>query len=124
MAIKQLLEAFKARIQTVQGVNYAYGLWAGDAVYPYWVADAAETLHVFEDGSTTGRITLQGWTRGSRADLLTEAQGIAQKFNGYTYAAASGFACAIEYVGMNSIPQADIELKSIVMQFDFKTWEG
>lgn len=121
MAINRLLTAFAARIAPLN-VNYAFRLWRGDAVYPYWVADVSATTHAYEDGSTTGRITLQGWTRGDMQTFLAEAQRIARQFNGYTEA-ENGFGCAIDYAAMQNVPQADIELKSVIMYFDFKTWE-
>ena len=81
-----------------------------------------ENMRTFEDGSTRGTITLTGWTRGKMMDFLTEAETILKAFSGYTYA-ENGFSCAIDANAFNIVPQADVELKSIQIVFDFRTWE-
>lgn len=122
MAINSLLATFAARIAPLN-VNYAYGLWKGDAVYPYWVGEVTETMHAFEDGSSRGQIRLRGWTRGELSALMEEAERIKRQFTGYTVG-VEGFGCAIDYNSLLPVPQADIELKSVEIQFDYKTWEG
>ena len=122
MAINSLLATFAARIAPLN-VNYSYGLRKGDAVYPYWVGEITETTHAFEDGSSRGQIRLRGWTRGELSALMEEAERIKQQFTGYTVG-VEGFGCAIDYNSLLPVPQADIELKSVEIQFDYKTWEG
>lgn len=104
-------------------VNYAFGTWKDTPVYPYWVSTVGENMRVFEDGSTAGTITLTGWTRGSLRELMAEAETIKKRFSGYTYA-EGGFGCAIDANTSNIIPQMDIELKSMQIVFDYKTWEA
>jgi len=122
VAINSLLATFAARIAPLN-VNYSYGLRKGDAVYPYWVGEITETTHAFEDGSSRGQIRLRGWTRGELSALMEEAERIKQQFTGYTVG-VEGFGCAIDYNSLLPVPQADIELKSVEIQFDYKTWEG
>ena len=122
MAINSLLATFAARIAPLN-VNYSYGVRKGDAVYPYWVGEITETMHAFEDGSSRGQIRLRGWTRGELSALMEEAERIKRQFTGYTVG-GEGFGCAIDYDSLLPVPQADIELKSVEMQFDYKTWEG
>lgn len=114
------MAAFNARMPS--DVNYAFGLWRGSPVYPYWVSTMGETMRAFEDGRTRGTITLTGWTRGSLSELLTQAEAIQRAFYGYT-AAGDGFSCAIDANAVVIIPQTEIELKSIQIVFDFTTWE-
>lgn len=122
MAVKSLLATFAARIAPLN-VNYSYGVRKGDAVYPYWVGEVTEIMHAFEDGSSRGQIRLRGWTRGELSALMDEAERIKQQFTGYMVG-VEGFGCAIDYNSLTPVPQADIELKSVELQFDYKTWEG
>lgn len=122
MAVNRLLAVFAERIAPLN-VNYAYGVWKGDAVYPYWVGELSEIMHAYEDGSSRGRILLHGWTRGELSVLMEQAEQIKRQFSGFTVG-VDGFGCAIDYNGMTPIPQGDIELKSIDIQFEYKTWEG
>lgn len=122
MAVNSLLATFAARIAPLN-VNYSYGVRKGDAVYPYWVGEVTEMTHAFEDGSSRGQIRLRGWTRGELSALMDEAERIKRQFTGYTVG-VEGFGCAIDYNSMIPVPQGDIELKSVEMQFDYKTWEG
>lgn len=122
MAVNSLLATFAARIAPLN-VNYSYGVRKGDAVYPYWVGEVTEIMHAFEDGSSRGQIRLRGWTRGELSALMDEAERIKRQFTGFTVG-VEGFGCAIDYNSLTPVPQADIELKSVEMQFDYKTWEG
>lgn len=119
MAINKLLQVFGDRMPPV---NYSFDVWKDAPVYPYWVSTVGENARVFEDGSIAGTITLRGWTRGSWNDFIAEAETIKKRFAGYTYS-ESGFGCAIDANTSNIIPQTDIELKSMEIVFDYKTWE-
>ena len=51
------------------GINYEFGVWTSEAVYPYWVGEYQETPPLNEDGMQETTFILSGFTRGKWLEL-------------------------------------------------------
>ena len=108
------------------GLNYAFGRWEDDPVYPYFVGEYQESPAVSEDGLQEATFNLTGYTRGSWLELETAKEQMENYFNrisGKTVIAASGTAVAIFYERSLVIPTLDAELKKMEINLLIKEWK-
>ena len=108
------------------GLNYAFGVWNGDPVYPYFVGEYQETPSTTEDGLQESTFVLTGFTRGSWLELEEAKEQIEKHFNrvsGKTVIADSGSAVAVFYAHSLVVPTGDAELKRIEINLDVKEWK-
>ena len=109
------------------GLNYEFGEWKSDVVYPYWVGEYQELNPLNEDGMHETSFILTGFTRGSRLELEKEKDKIQKIFpqcGGYKAIADDGSAVAIFYSGcLANGPTGDAELKKIEVNLTIKEWK-
>ena len=109
------------------GLNYEFGEWKSDVVYPYWVGEYQELNPLNEDGMHETSFILTGFTRGSRLELEREKEKIQKMFpqcGGYKAIADDGSAVAIFYAGcLANLPTGDAELKKIEVNLTIKEWK-
>ena len=109
------------------GLNYEFGEWKSDLVYPYWVGEYQELDPLNEDGMHETSFILTGFTRNSRLELEREKEKIQKKFpqcGGYKAIADDGSAVAIFYAGcLANVPTGDAELKKIEINLTIKEWK-
>ena len=109
------------------GLNYEFGEWKSDVVYPYWVGEYQEIDPLNEDGMHETSFILTGFTRGSRLELEREKEKIQKIFpqcGGYKAIADDGSAVAIFYSGcLANVPTGDAELKKIEVNLTIKEWK-
>lgn len=106
-------------------LNYAFMEWKGKPVYPYFVGEYQEQPAVSEDGLQEADFILNGFTRGSWADLEAAKTKIENYFNRYglTAIAPSGNAVAVCYNNSFVVPTGDAELKRIEIHLAVKEWK-
>lgn len=111
---------------TDAGLNYEFGEWTSDPVYPYWTGEYQETEPLYEDGEQESLFILTGWTRGKYIDLEKEKEKIKKQFpmiEGKTVIADDGSAVTIFYASaIGGIPTGDAELKKIQVNLTVKEW--
>lgn len=108
------------------GINYDFGEWASEVVYPYFVGEYQESPQMNEDGMQETTFLLTGFSRGSWLQLETEKEKIENHFNkvgGKTVITASGAAVAIFYANSLIVPTGDAELKKIQINLIIKEWK-
>ena len=109
------------------GLNYEFGRWDSEVVYPFWVGEYQEIDPINEDGLYDTSFILTGFTRGSRLELELEKEKIQKIFpqcGGYKAIAEDGSAVAIFYAGcLANVPTGDAELKKIEVYLTIKEWK-
>ena len=105
------------------GINYQFGEWQGDVKYPYFVGEYTQDDYVDENQKTSGTFLLDGWTRGSRIDLLRADEKIKETFKSLVTVIGDK-AFFVRYGGSNMIPTGGMELKKITITLFIQEWEG
>lgn len=107
---------------TTAGINYEFGEWTSDVVYPYFVGEYQEQPATTEDGLQEATFILNGFSRSSWA-ALEEAK--AKIENLFTYNASileNGSGVDVSYSGSLVIPTGDAELKRMQINLSIKEW--
>ena len=108
------------------GLNYEFGEWTSDPVYPYWTGEYQEVEPMNESGMQEGTLMLTGWHRGSYLELEREKEKIENEFpktGGKIVTADDGSVVAIFYANaIGGIPTGDAELKKIQVNLTVKEW--
>lgn len=120
-----VLNFIKSGLESI-GVNYEFGEWTSDVVYPYFVGEYQESAGDSEDGFQSSTFILAGFTRNTWLELEQEKEKIEKLFSqvsGETAIAESGNAVAVFYSHSLIIPTGDAELKKIEIYLDCKEWK-
>jgi hypothetical protein len=119
-----LLNLFKVTLEGL-GINYEFGEWTSDIVYPYFVGEYQESASDSEDGLQPSTFILTGFSRNSVLELAQAKEKIKGFFKpeGITAIAESGNAMAVSYSHSLVIPTGDAELKKIEIYLDCKEWK-
>ena len=104
------------------GINYEFGRWNSEPVYPYFVGNTSEVTK--EDYPKETAFILEGFTRGSKLELLQAKEIIENHFErGITAILENGSGVAVFYAGSLIVPTGDAELKSIQVNLIIKEWK-
>lgn len=106
-------------------LNYAFGMWEGEPVYPYFTGEYQEVPPTAEDGLQEADFILTGWHRGSWLELETAKEKIENYFyrDGRSAIASNGNAVVVSYSNSFVIPSGDAELKKIEIHLSVKEWK-
>lgn len=107
---------------TNAGINYEFGEWTSDVIYPYFVGEYQESEPMTEDGLIESTFILTGFSRGSWLDLENAKEIIQRLFSNFTIITESGSGLAIYYGGALIVPTGDAELKRIEIRLTIKEW--
>ena len=107
---------------TTAGINYEFGEWTSDIIYPYFVGEYQETEPTTEDGLIESTFILVGFSRGSWLDLENAKEIIQRLFSNFTTITESGSGLVIHYGGAMIVPTGDAELKRIEIRLSIKEW--
>lgn len=107
---------------TNAGINYEFGEWTSDVIYPYFVGEYQETEPMTEDGLIESTFILTGFSRGSWLDLENAKEIIQRLFSNFTIITESGSGLAIYYAGALIVPTGDAELKRIEIRLKVNEW--
>lgn len=119
-ALKHINDSFKSL-----GINYEFGTWTSDVVYPYFVGEYQEMPSVNEDGLQETTFMVTGFSRGSWLDLEQAREKIESHFGkigGDMATTESGSVVAVFYDSTLVIPTGDAELKKIQINLTIKEW--
>jgi hypothetical protein len=105
------------------GINYEFGEWTSDIVYPYFVGEYQEISPTTEDGLHEATFILVGFSRGSWLDLENAKEKIERVFSNTTAILDNGSGLAVFYAGSMIVPTGDAELKRIEIRLDIKEWK-
>ena len=119
--INAVLVAVKEGMESI-GLNYAFVRWEEDPTDPYFTGEYQERESMTEDGLQECDFILNGYTRGSWADMEAAKEKIEKYFN-RTVMADNGSAVAIFYANSLVIPTGDEELKRIEIHLNIKEWK-
>lgn len=107
---------------TAAGINYEFGEWSSDIVYPYFVGEYSESPPDSEDGRIEATFILTGFSRGSWLDLETAKSKIEQLFSYHTAILENGSGVDISYAGATIVPTGDAELKRMQINLTIQEW--
>lgn len=108
---------------TQEGIAYAYGEWRSEVRYPYFVGEYRADSYSYEDESTTGTLTLDGWSRSS-FDELAEADETIKALFANRQAVIANKAFFVCYEGADAIPSGEEGLYRIRITLNTKEWKG
>lgn len=107
---------------TGAGINYEFGEWTSDVIYPYFVGEYQESEPMTEDGLIESTFILTGFSRGSWLDLENAKEIIQRLFSNFTIITESGSGLAIYYAGAMIVPTGDAELKRMEIRLSINEW--
>lgn len=108
---------------TNAGINYEFGQWSGEIVYPYFVGEYTESEPITEDGLLQSTFLLNGFSRSTWL-ALEQAKGTIEKlFSNSVQVLASGNGVCIFYAGAFIVPENDPELKRMQINLTIKEWK-
>lgn len=114
-----------------KGINYEYGEWTSDKVYPYWVGEYQEIEPLNEDGMQESTFILTGFARttdaGEARELLEKDKAAIKKLydpiSGLSTITDTDSAVVVFYGNaISNIPTGDGELKKIQINLNVKEW--
>lgn len=107
-------------------INYEFGEWNSEVVYPYFVGEYQEVPNLNEDGMKESTFILNGFSRGSWLELEQAKEIIENHFDrvlGKLFTADNKSVVAIFYSDSQIIPTGDSELKRIQINLQIKEWK-
>lgn len=108
---------------TDAGINYEFGQWSGEIVYPYFVGEYTESEPITEDGLIQSTFVLNGFSRSLWLDLEKAKEIIEKLFSNKIQILESGSGVGIWYAGALIVPEDDLELKRIQINLTIKEWK-
>ena len=108
------------------GINYEFGEWNSEIVYPYFVGEYTEVPTLNEDGMQETTFILNGFSRGSWLELEEAKAKIEAHFGkvgGHTVIAEDKSAVAVFYSDSLIISTGDAALKRIQINLMIKEWK-
>lgn len=122
--MSKVLEVVNEALESI-GINYEYGEWTGDIVYPYYVGEYQEVPSPNEDGMHEQTFILNGFTRESLLELEASKEKIAAHFSkvgGHRVTTDTGSVVTIFYSHGTGIPTGDSVLKRVQINLTVKEW--
>lgn len=108
---------------TGAGIPYEFGEWSQAVSYPYFVGSYMETGYSYEDGCTSGAFTLDGWCRGSGAQLaLSEMSDRIKALFDDDHAAINDRAFYISFSTSNPVLSGEDDLYRVTITINTKEW--
>ena len=114
---------FISDVLTNAGINYEFGQWSGEIVYPYFVGEYTESEPMTEDGLLQSTFMLNGFSRSTWLALEQAKETIEKLFSKSVKVLASGKGVCIFYAGTLIIPENDPELKRMQINLTIKEWK-
>lgn len=117
-AVLSLIDQKMAEI----GINYEFGVWTSELVYPYFVGTYTESSSTTEDGKQETAFLLDGFTTGTWLDLENAKAKIENCFSNYTAILENHSGVAVLYENALPVPTGDANLKRIQINLTIKEW--
>ena len=119
---KEVLKFISDKL-TKSKINYSFGEWTSDIVYPYFVGEYVDFGAANEDGLYESDFTLIGFSRDAWLTLEKARETIEKLFADCTTILKNGSGVDISYSGCRIIPTGDDELKRIEINLKIKEWK-
>ena len=116
-ALKFIADALKS-----VGINYEFGEWSQEVIYPYFVGEYTEREPMTEDGLHDADFMLTGFHRGQWLELEEAKQKVERLFANSAHILPNGSGLAVYYSGAFITPQNDPALKRIQINLRIKEW--
>lgn len=113
-----------AETLTSAGINYEFGQWSGEIVYPYFVGEYTESEPLTEDGLLQSTFTLNGFSRTTWLALEQAKATVERVFSNHVKLLTSGNGVCIFYAGALIVPENDPELKRMQINLTIKEWRA
>lgn len=108
---------------TEAGIPYEFGEWTTDVSYPYFVGSYTETDYSYEDNHATGAFTLDGWSRGSKIELVEHSDKVKAVFTDL-FEVRGDSTFFIRYGGAMLVPTGEKDLYKITITLFCNEWKG
>lgn len=115
--------AFIAEKMQGAGIPYEFGEWNSEVSYPYSVGTFTADSYRYEDGCTSGTMTVDIWSRGTKFPAVQTADRIAEIFADMQEVQGD---CAffIRYGGAQTIPSGEMGLFRVQVTLYASKWKG
>lgn len=122
------IEALKYIDDTLNnaGINYEFGMWTSDVIYPYWVGEYTDTPTSNEDGMTETSFILSGTSRNSMLELEETKEKIEDLFpsvGGKIAKLDNGSRIAIFFDYAMYVPTDTADIKRLQINLIIKEWK-
>lgn len=119
-----ITDAFGAISDEMQriNVNYQFGRWLGEAVYPYFVGEGDAGEFVLENNYQEGTFFINGFSKGTWLDLMQTSEKIKRHFADFRAITKGGSGISITVAAFSVVPCEDAELKRIQITLNIKEW--
>lgn len=119
------LKFFSEQMDTLQ-INYQFGEWKSDVVYPYTVGEISEEVTDTEDGAERSTMLLTLFHRGEYKDMETIKNKIKRHFPHFCglRAKTESGAIAVFYENCFYVPSGEADLKKMQINLSIKEWKG
>lgn len=104
-------------------IPYEYGEWTRQVSYPYFVGSFVESDYRFEDGCTVGTFTLDGWSRGSKIELVEVSDRIKDIFRDLQEIQGNSL-FYVRFGGSLPAPAGEDDLFKITITLFTHEWKG
>ncbi len=116
--------SFIADMLVKNDIDYCFGEWSGNVVYPYWVGEYIESETVGECGESEAIFILTGTTNKTWLSLEKIKEKICSIFpsTGFTHIFENKNGIAICYETAFCIPTNTVNFKRIQINLKVKEW--
>lgn len=105
------------------GINYEFGEWTSEIIYPYFVGEFHESPIPNENGKQDILFILNGFNRGKMLDLLLIKEKIEAFFNEHRTILSNGNGLVISYSHTIGISTGEDDLKRIQINLNINEWK-
>ena len=122
------IEALKYIDDTLNnaGINYEFGMWTSDVIYPYFVGEYTDTTTVNEDGMKETTFLLSGTSRNSMLELEEAKEKIEDLFpsvGGRIAKLDNGSRIVIFFNSAMYVPTDTADIKRLQINLTIKEWK-
>ena len=115
--------AFIADKMKAAGIPYEFGEWSSPLSYPYCVGSYRADEHRYEDGCTTGVLTVDIWSRESKLSAVRTADRIAAAFEDLQEV-RDDLLFFVHFTGSETIPSGEMGLFRVEVSLSVSMWKG
>lgn len=103
-------------------INYEFGTWESDLVFPFWVGEYQELPFNYEQQKSEYSFTLTGTTKGTYKELEEDKAKIKALLSEHTAIIEEAHGVAIYYDGAIQIPSEDAQIKRMQITLTIQEW--
>ncbi len=115
--------AFIAEKMQGAGIPYEFGEWNSEVSYPYSVGTFTADEYRYEDGCTSGTLTVDIWSRDSKLSAVQMADRLLAVFCDLQEVRGNTL-FFVYYTGYDTIPSGEMGLFRIAVNLAVRMWKG